>query len=235
MKIVRNEERRKRFLADLRKEVNSRPRKGLHVTSVLHPLVAFWSRVKPRPHDENAALFFLVGNSLHGHIEPYFAQDPNAREVRVKYKDVLGTMDAIDFDDVVVEIKGTRKRLVKKKPEDSYIEQLMAYCAMMDRPTGRIVTLYISPAGYVPDVAIDDVTFTEAELKEMRVRLETNAQRLKLALETKDPRVLPLCPRSMCTYCRWNDVCPGSARLEGVEVGEALWATARWFGIETDA
>ena len=199
------------FLHQLVEDVSKERGDGTHVSDVIHPLITYWSRVLPKPHTEASALFFLVGRGTHGVVEPYFGA--LGIEKRMEYKGIFGTVDAHDYDEVIVEIKGTRKITVRKKPDDSFIEQLMAYCAFLNKNHGRIVTLYYAPKDIVPDVTVDDVFFTDEELNIARKQLELNALALKIALEKRDPKALTWCPVSMCTYCRWNDVCEGASRL----------------------
>jgi hypothetical protein len=215
MRIVRNEAREKELVDQLLLEANTpRPDNMHHVTALIHPLVTYWAITDPRPHDKSAAMFFVVGRAVHGVFEPYFAKEPEKREVRIKLGDITGTIDAIDADNAAVELKGTRKRSIPDEPDDRYVEQCAAYCAMSNRLLGRIAVVYLAPHSYVPEVRIHDLIFSEQELNIIRVQLEMNLKALTIALEKKDPSILRQCPSTMCLYCKWKDVCDGATRLE---------------------
>ena len=113
-------------------------------------------------------------------------------EARVRRPGVVGRIDILS--DVPVEVK-TASSLVSADDlaalRPDHLEQLGMYCALVDRPTGRLLTL-LSDENGVSDVQALDVAFRAPDriLHEMLGR----AGRLRTAWAERRPDGLPRCP-----------------------------------------
>jgi len=131
------------------------------------------------------------GRALHRTLGTRLARE-GTLEARVRRDGLVGRIDILA--ELPIEVK-TATGLVDPSDLPSYrpdhIEQLGMYCALVDRPAGRLLTLVASPDG-VSEVQAVDVTFrsTARILSEMRRRADL--LRAAWAEARVDP--LPRCP-----------------------------------------
>lgn len=113
-------------------------------------------------------------------------------EARVRRDGLVGRIDILG--DVPIEVKTATSlveppALAKQRPD--HLEQLGMYCALVGRPSGRLLTLR-TEEGAVTEVQALDVTFASVDriLAEMRRRAEA----LRTAWADRNVASLPRCP-----------------------------------------
>jgi hypothetical protein len=147
-----------------------------------------------------------------------------ALEVRVRREGLVGRIDALT--DRPIEVKTApyaveAESLVTERPDQ--VEQLGMYCALLERPTGRLVTLVVA-GDSVEDARTCDITFRDLPglLSDMRNR----ATALRDSLRDGRPDGLARCRwfGRGCEYlseptcdCTGDEPEPSSAILERVE------------------
>jgi len=131
------------------------------------------------------------GRTLHRMLGARLAGE-GTLEARVRRDGLVGRIDLLA--DVPVEVKTATQSvepagIVAERPE--HVEQLGMYCALLQRPVGRLLTLVGEP-GRVQDVQALDISFgsTERILLEMSRR----ADLLRAAWAAKSVEGLPRCP-----------------------------------------
>ena len=171
------------------------PQPTIGVTDLVALRRAFWRHTGPPvevPPERRARLG--SGRYLHRQVERVVAPD-GAFEVRVRRDGLVGRIDALT--DRPVEVKTTTSAvgadaLVRERPEQ--VEQLGMYCALLERPEGRLVVL-VARGESVDEVRTYDFSFRDlpAVLAEMHARAES----LRASLSAGRPEALPA--------CRWYD------------------------------
>jgi hypothetical protein len=167
-------------------------RRGVGVTDLLSLRRAFYRIVGPPvpiPPARQARLD--QGRAVHRALGSRLAHE-GILEARVRRDGLVGRIDLLS--EVPVEVK-TASALVE--PSDlpglrpDHLDQLGMYCALVDRPVGRLLTLIATPEG-VADVQAVDVTFRSVPriLEEMQRR----AGLLRTALAEHQVDRLPRCP-----------------------------------------
>lgn len=143
----------------------------------------------PVPADRQARLD--RGRAVHRSLGSRLASE-GTLEARVRRGGLVGRIDILA--DVPVEVKTSTalaepSALVLERPD--HIEQLAMYCALLDRPVGRLLTVVGSDLE-VPRVQAVDMAFGSPEriFREMGHR----AERLRSALGEHSPDSLPRCP-----------------------------------------
>jgi hypothetical protein len=166
--------------------------RGVGVTDLLAPRRAFWRRVGPPPTVEaEQRARRETGVALHRWLAPVFAGEGRL-EVRVRRDGVAGRIDVLS--DVPIEIKTSAvlvapDELRRSRPE--HLEQLGMYCALVERPSGRLVT-WIVPGGPEGTVATADVAFRD--LGAVRSEMLGRAAALRAAWSEDRSDSLPRCP-----------------------------------------
>ncbi|MGI0133077.1 MAG: hypothetical protein ACREDK_08350 [Thermoplasmata archaeon] len=223
---------------DLRAEIDhrrdaARPRRSIWVTDLLDLRTAYYTRVAPQPTPPERRARLGMGQTLHAAIGSRLAPARNL-EVRVQREGIVGQIDLLE--DFPTELKSTSAlpdptSLAESRPQ--YIEQLAMYCALVDRPTGRLLIVQVTDDRPGP-VAIFDLAFRElpAVFDEMLRR----ADRLRSAWERRSPEGLPACEwRGRGCPFQTADVCactgaearPSRSLLEAVERLEFLPVESR--------
>jgi len=166
--------------------------RAIGVTDLISLRPAFYRAVAPPvpiPAARQARLD--QGRAVHRALGSRLARE-GTLEARVRRDGLVGRIDILA--DVPVEVKTAPSLvdpadLLSLRPE--HIEQLGMYCALVDRPTGRLLTLVVGPVG-VSEVQAVEVSFrtTSRILAEMRRRAEL----LRSAWAEARVDGLPRCP-----------------------------------------
>jgi hypothetical protein len=200
------------------------PRPSVGVTDLIALRRAFWRLTVPPvavPPERQARLD--SGRFLHRQVERVIAPDC-ALEVRLRREGLVGRIDALT--DRPVEVKSAtvaveEDALVTDRPEQ--VEQLGMYCALLERPVGRLVTL-VARGDTVEEVRTYDITYRE--LPAMLAEMQARAESLRSCLRAGRPDGLARCRwygrgceyRSLPTCdCTGTEPDPSSAILERVE------------------
>jgi PD-(D/E)XK nuclease superfamily len=191
------------------------------VTELVEPRPAFHRAVHPIPPTEERRRRIEAGRQWHERLERAVAAASH-REIRVLREGVVGRIDILD--DRPTEIKSTGRlpdpeRLAEERPQ--YLDQLGMYCALVDRPEGRLVLLGTAEVGPF-ELRVLDGRF--GGLDEIRARMQELARRFREALRRGDPSELPRCPW-LGRGCEYQDAgvcgCTG-AEPEGVAATAGL-------------
>lgn len=189
------------------------------VTQLTDPRTAFYRLRHPIPAAPEAEARMARGRHWHDVIEQRLA-DPPHREVRVARDGIIGQLDL--FVDRPIELKTTSSSLpadrwAVDRPE--YIDQLAMYCALTERPSGRLVVISERGPSVPPAVTVLDCDFRDQDALTREMR--SAAARFRNALLADDPTGLPSCPwfQRGCAY-RAAGVC----RCDGNESEDTLAA-----------
>ena len=163
----------------------------ISVTDLLGLRRAYWRPLVPLPPvppEREARL--EAGRFLHRVVGPLLGPDAQL-EIRVRKEGLVGRIDALT--DVPVEVKSATlavepSALADDRPE--YVEQLAMYCALLERPTGRLVTL-VARETSVAGVRVVDLSFRD--LPEVYEEMHRRADRLRSARGRGDPGDLGRC------------------------------------------
>ncbi len=172
------------------------------MTDLLGLRRAYWRPLVPLPPvppEREARL--EAGRFLHRVVGPVLAPDVRL-EVRVRKDGLVGRIDALT--DVPVEVKTATlavdpAALADDRPE--YVEQLAMYCALLGRPTGRLVTL-VARETSVGGVRVVDLSFRD--LPAISDEMHRRADRLRAAWGRRDPTDLGRC-RWFSRGCEYQD------------------------------
>ena len=169
----------------------SRYVRPVSVTELVELRPAYHRLVHPVPAGPERRARMEAGRALHDRLERLLAS-PEHREVRIARDGLIGRVDVLD--DVPVEIK-TTGRLTEGVPiteaRPLYVDQLGMYCALTERPSGRLIVVQPGPSGR-PGATVYVATFRE--LPEIRRRMADRAEEFRRALAVRDPSGLPRCP-----------------------------------------
>ncbi|MGD1099709.1 MAG: hypothetical protein ABR888_05135 [Thermoplasmata archaeon] len=167
-------------------------KRSVGVTDLINLRRAFYRAVRPAvpiPPERQARLD--QGRALHRTLGARLSGE-GTLEARVRRDGLVGRIDILS--ELPVEVK-TATSLVDPTNLPTYrpdhVEQLGMYCALVDRPSGRLLTLVAGPKG-VSEVQAVDLVFrsTPPILSEMRRR----ADLLRAALTEARVDRLPRCP-----------------------------------------
>jgi hypothetical protein len=193
----------------------TRPRRRISVTDLTNPRKAFMQRTHPevQPTLERKQVM-MAGTGFHelfGHTvsrEEYLEQ-------LVEWEGVVGKIDI--YKDVPTELKTTHGLDEDTDPRlarASYVEQLAMYCALADRPRGRLVIYDRGGEATPPSLIVQDAEFPD--LPAIRAEIARRRDLVAGALERGDPAGLPRCPWSG-RGCEFEAVCGCAAVPERFE------------------
>ena len=201
------------------------------VTELIDLRRAFFRRVGPAveiPPERRAALD--AGRALHVVLGRALATRGQL-EVRVRRPGLVGRIDLLA--DVPTEVKSTSASvdpgsLRELRPDQ--VEQLAMYCALLDRPAGRLLHLVVH------EHAIEAVRAVDVDVQDpasIRAEMERRAGAFRAALESGHPDALPRC-RWFGKGCEFQvaAVCPCAGSEP--EVGGALLDRVGGFRPRTD-
>jgi hypothetical protein len=164
--------------------------RSVWVTDLVDPRIAYFRSISPVEASADVVARRETGRTAHDRVERLLAT-PEHRELRVGRDGIVGRIDLLY--DRPTELKSTARlpevdRLTETRP--TFIEQLGAYCALLDRPDGRLLLVQAS-AELPPAVRAIDCDFRD--LPGLRSSLTRSAELLRSALARKDPTALPRC------------------------------------------
>ncbi|HZY70791.1 MAG TPA: hypothetical protein VFF67_07440 [Thermoplasmata archaeon] len=199
---------------------------SLWVTDLLDPRTAYFRAMAPQPIPPDRREAIEVGRLRHDDFERATVE-AEFREVRVFRDGIVGVIDV--FEEMPTEVKTSESfpgpsELASQRP--SYLEQVAMYCALADRPAGRLVLLGRDRSDGGPLVVYPlEVTRPEQVLGEMRRRRDV----LRSAFAHRDPSGLPACRwyGQGCEY-RGAEACPctGSERALDPVILESVGSIA---------
>lgn len=166
--------------------------RSIWVTDLISLRPAFYRTVVPAvriPPAREARL--RQGRVLHRALGSRLARE-GTLEARVRREGIVARIDILG--EIPIEVKTTTalvdpSELSTHRPD--HIEQLGMYCALANRPTGRLLTLLADPSG-VSDVQAVDLSFRSTERIWSEMRRRASLLRTAWAEVRADP--LPRCP-----------------------------------------
>jgi hypothetical protein len=186
----------------------------LHISELLNPRKAYWTRTLGERITDESIGFFITGEAFHKVVQD--ALGIEFAEKKLTLPGVVGTADICG--QFLCEIKTSRKWTVPEEADPNYVNQVTAYQAMADRPEAYIFVIYFTAGrkwdGTKPstlEMVAWKVELTDQERVDIRQRLLNEASRLNKALSKKDPMLLQLCADWMCVGIYKNEVqrtCP---------------------------
>jgi hypothetical protein len=167
-------------------------RRAVGVTDLVSLRRAYYRLVAPPvpiPVERQARLD--QGRSVHRALGSRLARE-GVLEARVRRDGLVGRIDILA--DLPIEVKTTTafvdpSALPTYRPD--HLEQLAMYCGLLDRPSGRLLSLLTSSAG-VTDVQAVDVSFRSAS--RILAEMQRRAGLLRKAWEVSKVDELPRCP-----------------------------------------
>lgn len=186
----------------------------IHVSEILNPRKAYWTRTLGVQITDESVGFFITGEAFHRVVQD--AVGLEFAEHKLSLPGIVGTADLCGT--YLCEIKTSRKWTIPSEPEPHYVEQVLSYAAMDDREVCYIFVIYFTAGrkwdGSKPstlEMVSWRVETTAQEREDIRTNLLHTAARLNKALATKDPLLLQLCADWMCAGIYKNEVqrtCP---------------------------
>ena len=193
------------FLLDEMRDTFSRDERTedeIHVSDLLSPRKAYWSRVRPKPLTDDEIGYFVAGRAHEdavGRISGVEAAAPRTIE---------GIRLRPDFyTSIPLEFKTRRRKLAADPTEavhryDGYIDQCRAYAALLERPAAWLWVLGLvseqADRSTKPEFQVWHLDFTPVELEETRRQLHLRRDLLREAWAQRDHEGLPLCPAWQC-------------------------------------
>jgi hypothetical protein len=221
------------LLEDYKKTARA-PDGKFHISELLQPRQAFFTRRDGKEMTEQDICMFIPGSAFHEYVQKVLGND--LAEKRVHFKDdIVGTIDWAG--DYLLEIKTSRKWSIPDMPEPHYVTQLLKYMAMEKKLEGYILVIYFTAgrrwdakkASTLEMVAWKIETTPEEQLEELKYLEETRANLIK-ATETGEFDKLPLCYQFSCfseykkeitKVCPWYGECQPDDRHNDMAV--AAW------------
>ncbi len=186
----------------------------VHISELLNPRKAYWTRTLGERVTDESIGFFITGEAFHRVVQD--ALGTEFAEKKLTLPGIVGTADICGT--YLCEIKTSRKWTIPEQPDSYYVEQVTSYAAMADREVAYIFVIYFTAGrkwdGTKPstlEMVSWKVELTDQERIDIRQNLLSGANRLNKALQKKDPKLLQLCADWMCAGIYQNKVqrvCP---------------------------
>jgi len=167
-------------------------RRSIGVTDLISLRPAFYRTVAPEvpiPPARQARL--ERGRLFHRALGARLARE-GTLEARIRRDGIVGRIDILG--ELPIEVKTATSLAVPdhlSSDRPDHVEQLGMYCALVDRPVGRLLTL-VADAGAVSDVQAVDVSFGSTE--RIRAEMRRRAELLRTAWSDRRAESLPRCP-----------------------------------------
>jgi len=188
--------------------------RDIHISEILNPRKAYWTRTLGERITDESIGFFITGEAFHRVVQDAVGQE--FAEHKLKLPGIVGTADLCGT--FLCEIKTSRKWTIPSEPDPHYVEQVTSYAAMDDREVCYIFVIYFTAGrkwdGSKPstlEMVAWRIELSKQEREDIRTRLLRDAARLNKALVNKDPLLLQLCADWMCVGIYKNEVqriCP---------------------------
>lgn len=180
----------------------------IHVSDLVTPRKAYWSRVKPKRTTYREAMYFLSGEVIHEGFQRILAGEA---EKKIQDLGVKGSRDLVWMGHRI-EIKSSRKWTIPDLPDDSHIDQELSYLALENVKEGNILGFYICPGRTysggrvtIPEIRVWRITLSDKQVAKLRKQIVASRKALVTALKKRDPLKLELCPTWHCKECKWNN------------------------------
>jgi hypothetical protein len=201
MKIIRDRDLEGRLYTTIQDNWNNNERMGIHLSDLLVPRRAYYQKLFPKPATPDEILYWLSGSAIETGLGRALGVSHGAT---AEYEGVFYSPDF--FLEHLTELKSRRRYLAEEGKEEAeyehYLNQLKGYLAFTKKNVGNLVIISLAEKvdnwKTKPVLAGYRVEYTDEELDGIRYELLAVKEKLQIALENKDPKDLPLCPRWMC-------------------------------------
>lgn len=190
---------RETILARLKSQKSGR---SVSVTDILNTRQAYWRKTHPEVSvDLERSADMMAGTGFHDAFNWKVSSEAWI-EQKVNYQDINGRIDI--YEKLPLELK-TTKTLVEpndlRRLRPTHLEQLGAYCGIVDRPDGWLLTYNRGDGRPLVGASVHfDL------IKSIRKELLKRRNELRAALEAHDPSALPPCMWKG-KGCPWEVVC----------------------------
>jgi len=206
MKIERDE----KFATMLYKKIEAhmvdgsrQPDGKFHVSELLNPRLAYFSRKYGKKLTKTDIGFFIPGIAFHEFIQKVLGKE--MAEVKLSLPpDIEGTADMVGL--YFSEIKTSRKWTIPADPEPHYVEQFGKYLAIANRKEGHIIVIYFTAnrtwngtKASTLEIVTWKVTTTSKDRNYIKIGLVSTRNLLNAVVNDKEKfNSLPLCWDWMC-------------------------------------
>lgn len=212
MKVALNREKAKKILEDLRTELLSESREGVHASDLLYPRKAYWRKVQPLPPTDDEVCTWLAGRAHHYFLVKAVAHVDDSQEASL-YSEDLEIQFSPDLLSLEGEFKTSRRWAVPKNEAEAtvlagyYKDQCLTYAVALKIQHFTLYVLFLSvknkqTGSNTAAFKVYDLTFTEEEVAAKREELIQTRKLLLDAVAAKDCSQLPLCPEKFCYRLR---------------------------------
>lgn len=202
---------------------------SVHVSDLVFPRRTWLGAHHPKPLTDFDLLYFTAGRAHHEIIEKLINKQ-EMREVKLDYRGIVGTVDALAADGTPVEVKSTRVKTpyVPSNVPDNFVTQLGMYSAMMNPEeqagSGTILLFYLGIKEEVngvwrniPHLQSFRIDFTDLP----KIRATMLYRKHLLTLDTIPST--ETCSRGLCRVCKWHKAeCDGWGSDLDYRVRESL-------------
>jgi hypothetical protein len=205
MEIIRDDafsSRIKKLLLEDYKKTARAPDGKFHISELLQPRQAYFTRKYGREMTEGDICMFIPGSAFHEYLQKVLGVE--LAEKRINFMDdIVGTIDWAGT--YILEIKTSRKWSIPDMPEKHYVSQVCKYMAMEHKLEGYILVIYFTAGrswdGKKPstlELMAWKITVTPKEQEEdLQVLVDTRLQLIE-AGKTGEFEKLPLCYDFSC-------------------------------------
>jgi hypothetical protein len=144
MRITRDEQFSsyvKNLLIEDYKKTARAPDGKYHISELLQPRLAFFTRRDGKEMTEQDICMFIPGSAFHEYIQKRLGDVFAEKQIKFN-DDIVGTVDW--YGDYIVEIKTSRKWSVPDLPAEHYVGQVRKYMAIEGKLTGKILVIYFT-------------------------------------------------------------------------------------------
>lgn len=203
---------------------------GYHASDFLDPLQKYWQEIDPKPLPDRLITMFLVGKILHAFVigSVSGSVDLSSSDSGSSVAADLGITYSPDhiLEGKVQEFKTTRSYYEPKSIEDValYLEQLLVYMVATNTLVSGLWILFLNlkdAAGKTaPAFRCYKFEVSQADLDATREIIRETKANIARAIETRNPRLLPLCRVFKCgaANCEWYGQCKPPGRY-----GDPTW------------
>jgi hypothetical protein len=169
-----------------------------HVSDLIFPRKTYYDIMQGRKITDKAIGFWFTGVAYHTELQRILGN--KYAEVEAKWESVVAHID--HMEEVLLEIKTSRKWTIPSTPSPHYTRQLGDYCAMTGRKSAKIVVIYPTAGrtykgekSSTVDIAAWEVSFSKAELEAIKEDMQQTIKEIEYAVKKKNPDNLPPCPK----------------------------------------
>ena len=205
MEIIRDDgfaNRIKKLLLDDYQKTARAPDGKFHISELLQPRQAYFTRKYGREMTEQDICMFIPGSAFHEYLQKVLGNEFAEKKINFM-DDITGTIDWSGT--YILELKTSRKWVIPDMPEKHYVSQVCKYMAMEHKLEGYILVIYFTAGrswdGKKPstlELMAWKIIVTPKEQEDDLASLVDTRSKLIEASTTGDFSTLPLCYEFSC-------------------------------------